>query len=164
MDNEILISEPQADEVRDTDTNDENVGLTSDDNEAELERLRNEVRELNERLSEQQAQAEKIRKQIGDFCEAFPSVELNSVPQDVWESVKSGNSLAAAYALYTHRIQQKQARINEQNQKNAYLSAGYVGKTAANEYFTPDEVKKMSQGEVKANYSKILDSMKKWYK
>ena len=133
------------------------------DSQAELERLREEVRTLNERLSEQQEKAEHIQKQIGEFCEAFPSTELKSVPEDVWESVRSGNSLAAAYALYTHRIQQKEARINEQNQKNAYRSAGYVGKSAANEYFTPDEVKKMSQSEVKANYSKILESMKKWY-
>lgn len=32
----------------------------------------------------------------------------------------------------------------------------------AREYFTPEEVRKMSQKEVKENYQKIIDSMKSW--
>jgi hypothetical protein len=140
------------------------------DSQAELERLREEVRTLNERLSEQQEKAEHIQKQIGEFCEAFPSTELKSVPEDVWESVRSGNSLAAAYALYTHRIQQKEARINEQNQKNAYRSAGYVGKSAANEIIeyvltepkeAPENTNKWVAGtitEIGEDYFKINDA------
>ena len=29
-------------------------------------------------------------------------------------------------------------------------------------YFTPEEVRKMTRAEVRANYTAILDSMKKW--
>lgn len=32
----------------------------------------------------------------------------------------------------------------------------------ANDYFTPEEVRKMSQAEVRENYQKILNSMKFW--
>lgn len=134
----------------------------SDDSEAELERLREEIRTLNESIAEKQAQTEKISAELGAFAEYFPDVELKSIPEEVWNEVKSGNSLAASYALYTHKTKQSERIMREQNEKNAYFSAGRVGKNTANEYFTPDDVKKMSGSEVKANYSKIIASMKKW--
>lgn len=129
---------------------------------AELDRLREEVRKLNERLAEKEAQSERIAAELGAFSENFPNVDIKSVPEDVWESVRAGNSLAASYALYTHRVNREQALMRERNEKNAYRSAGRVGKSTSNEYFTPDEVKKMSASEVKANYTKIIESMKKW--
>ena len=128
----------------------------------ELERLRNEVKELNERLLNQQRESETVRAQLGDFYDAFPDVEIKSIPDGVWDSVREGNSLAASYALYMHRARKADERRTEQNQKNAYRSAGRIGKNAASEYFTPDEVRKMSSGEVRANYSKIIESMKRW--
>lgn len=135
---------------------------SAESGEAELERLREEIRTLNERIAEKQAQTEKISAELGAFAEYFPDVELKSIPEEVWDEVKSGNSLSAAYALYTHKTRQSEKIMREQNEKNAYFSAGRVGKNTANEYFTPDDVKKMSGSEVKANYSKIIASMKKW--
>ncbi len=132
------------------------------DGEAELERLREEIRTLNERIAEKQAQTDKISAELGAFAEYFPEVELKSIPDEVWDEVKSGNSLASSYALYTHKTKRAEQIMQEQNEKNAYFSAGRVGKNTANEYFTPDDVKKMSGSEVKANYSKIIASMKKW--
>ena len=35
-------------------------------------------------------------------------------------------------------------------------------KKEAQKYFSPEDVRKMSSSEVKANYQAILDSMKKW--
>ena len=134
----------------------------AEDAHAELDRLREEVRVLNERLAEKEAQSERLAAELGAFSDNFPEVDIKSVPEDVWDSVRSGNSLAAAYALYTHRVNREQILMRERNEKNAYRSAGRVGKSTANEYFTPDEVKKMSGSEVKANYTKIIESMKKW--
>ena len=129
---------------------------------AELERLRNEVQSLNERLQAQQRESERISAQLGDFANAFPDVEIKGIPDDVWNSVREGNSLAASYALYMHKLHMTEERRHEQNQKNAYRSAGRIGKNTSNEYFTPDEVRKMSPTEVRANYTKIIESMKKW--
>lgn len=36
------------------------------------------------------------------------------------------------------------------------------GENAQKDYFTPEEVRKMSQTEVRKNYQAIMDSMKKW--
>lgn len=145
-----------------TGTNEATDTATEESEADELIRLREEVRSLNERLEAKTAEAEKVAAQIGDFYSAFPDVQLKSVPDDVWESVRNGNSLAASYALYMHKTSQNNARIKEQNEKNAFRSAGHIGNSAAGEYFTPDEVKKMSRSEVRANYSKIVESMKKW--
>ena len=53
-------------------------------------------------------------------------------------------------------------RADEINRKNASLSAGSVGKGHAGEYFSPDEVRAMTQREVHDNYSKIKESMRFW--
>lgn len=130
--------------------------------ESELETLREEVRRLTEELEAKAAIADKIAAQIGEFTELFPDVAMDSVPDSVWESVKSGSSLAAAYALYARKLYVNEQRTGGINKRNAYNSAGAVGRGAAAEYFSPDEVRAMSQKEVRANYSKIIESMKKW--
>ena len=75
--------------------------------------------------------------------------------------VKSGIPLAAAYALAERRRQMTALRAAESNQSNRARSSGGV-KCTQNEFFTPEEVRTMSQGEVRANLSKIMRSMKKW--
>ncbi len=128
----------------------------------ELENLRNEVKTLRAELEEKKAVAERISAQLGELAELFPDVAPTAVPEEVWEEVRNGTSLAAAYALYERRVYMKNKHANEINQKNARLSSGKAGASAAKEYFSPDEVKAMSRSEVRANYSKIIESMKKW--
>ena len=50
------------------------------------------------------AQQEAIAKQINEFSELFPEITVRSIPDEVWDSVKQGNSLAAAYSVYERRI------------------------------------------------------------
>ena len=54
-------------------------------------------------------------------------------------------------------------RAEEVNQRNARRSAGRAGNSTAPEYYTPDEVRAMSAGEVRENYEKIRASMKQWH-
>jgi hypothetical protein len=49
------------------------------------------------------------------------------------------------------------------NRRNAERSAGHTGRGTAPEYYTPDEVRAMSAGEVRENYEKIRASMKQWH-
>ena len=56
----------------------------------------------------------------------------------------------------------EQQRIAQINAKNAAKAAGVAGVYTANEYFSPDEVRKMSRSEVHANFAKIKKSMEKW--
>lgn len=127
-----------------------------------VDALNEQVRQLTEELEKKEAEAEIVGGQIREFFSLFPNTAIESVPESVWESVKQGNSLAAAYALHHRRIQLEREKADRINEKNATLSAGKAGRGAAAEYFTPAEVRAMSQLEVRANYSKIIESMKKW--
>ena len=155
MENEIIVQEAPA-ELDELSAVEEVI--TPPDHEAEIARLNEEIRILNQRLTQKQERESLMGIQIEEFSKDFPEVDLKSIPEEVFDGMRSGNSLASSYALYKIRAD----RISEQNQKNAYRSSGRIGKSAASEYFSADEVRKMSPAEVKANYTKIIESMKKW--
>ncbi len=130
-----------------------------------IEALKEEILSLKEQISALEAEREthsRMLQEVSDFSLLFPDVELNDVPESVWESVKKGTALSASYALYEKRLEAERARIAKINASNASRSAGVAGKDTANEYFTPEDVRKMSPSEVHANYSKIKKSMSKW--
>lgn len=166
MDNQELTiptEEAEASAVTEQSTETETEqNATETAEETELEGLRNEVKALRAELEEKTAAAERISAELGELAELFPDVTPTAIPTEVWDEVKNGTSLAAAYALYERRVYIKNRRANEVNEKNARLSSGKAGSSAAKEYFSPAEVKAMSPSEVRANYSKIIESMKKW--
>ena len=43
---------------------------------------------------------EKMKADIALLKELFPALSAEEIPDEVWESVKNGESLAASYALY----------------------------------------------------------------
>ena len=131
---------------------------------AELQNLRAEVERLTGELERKNAEDERTRQslaQIEEFRQIFPETDVASLPDEVTQSISKGNSLAAAYALYLQKQLARQSKTQFVNQRNAYASSGKIG-GSSEEYFTPDEVRAMSQSEVRANYKKIRDSMKKW--
>ena len=91
----------------------------------------------------------------------YPQTPLSSLPDNVWQDVKQGIPLAAAYALAERRRAYTEALASSTNEQNKKCSAGAISSTE-NEYFSPSEVRAMSQGEVRANYQKIMRSMQKW--
>ena len=123
-----------------------------------IESLRSEL----EAYKTAAAQQEAIAKQLDEFSELFPDIAVRSIPDEVWDNVKSGNSLAAAYSVYERRITEATRRIELINEKNAQRSAGVAGKNLTQEFFSADDVRKMSPNEVRANYAKIRRSMEKW--
>ena len=125
---------------------------------AQIELLKQEIAKLEEFKKAQN----RILAEIGDFVALFPDIPIEKIPDTVWESVKQGAPLAASYALYEKRMVAEAKRIEEINAKNARKSPGAAGKDTAGEYFSPEDVRRMSRAEVHANYSKIKDSMKKW--
>ena len=128
----------------------------------ELDVLRTEISQLREELLKKTSEINMIRGQLGEFSELFPNVAPEDIPEEVWKNAAVSGSLAAAYALYHRRERVRARRVHTLNQKNAESSTGKVGVDAAKEYFTQNEVRAMSRGEVHENYSKILASMKKW--
>lgn len=130
-----------------------------------IDSLLSEIAALKEQIAKLEAlkQTEaRILAEIGDFVALFPDVPVEELPDEVWESVRAGAPLAASYALYERKKVSEAKRIAAINAKNASRSPGAAGTDTASEYFTPDEVRRMSRAEVHANYSKIKESMKKW--
>ena len=130
-----------------------------------IETLKEEILLLKNQISELESTKkaqERMLEEISDLHALFPEADIEAIPEGVWESVKNGCPLPAAYALYQKRVQAEADRIAKINSKNASCSPGTAGKNTVSEYFSPDEVRKMSHAEVHANYSKIKESMKKW--
>lgn len=145
--------------AQDTETSEEEqVSETDVSHEAELEALRSEVQALKAEIE----RTKRLEAELLDFTEVFPEQDIRTIPDEVWQDVRKGNSLAAAFALFERKKANVQARATEVNQTNAYRSSGRAGSDTANEFFSPDDVRAMSQSEVRANYSKIIESMKKW--
>lgn len=121
----------------------------------EIDRLRTE-------LEETKSLHARMADELGEFHALFPDVNTTSIPESIWEQVKNGVPLAASYALYEKKCELRRQHAEEINLRNAKHSPGAAGKNTPAEYFSPDEVRRMSQSEVSRNYQKILESMKKW--
>ena len=149
-------------------TDEQDLALQSTENEpseptvAELnERIASLTKEL-EAYKQAKERQDRISEQLNEFSELFPNIAPSALPAEVWESVKNGNTLAAAYAVYEKRTTEAARRIEQINAKNAGNSAGAAGKNSSEEFFSADEVRKMSPAQVRANFAKIRRSMETW--
>lgn len=133
--------------------------------ESELEQLRSELKRLREELHQRDVrthQEERITREYAEFFELYPKTSISSLPQEVWQEVEKGTSLAAAYALAERKRSIAVGRAAESNTNNRARSAGAVN-NAENIEFSPTEVRAMSSAEVRANLPKIMRSMQKWH-
>lgn len=135
----------------------------SDRTVGELDSLRAEVEQLKALLAQKEQERSETIKEIEDFHRLFPDISLREIPRKVLEQRERGGlPLNAAYALYERELQIERARADAINQSNASKSAGPAGINTASEYFSADEVRKMTPQQVHENFSKIRASMKTW--
>lgn len=125
--------------------------------------LREELASLKKELSDTRSAYERLSADCEEFSELFPTIPVTSLPDSIWKSFKSGIPLAAAYALYEKKEALAREKASNVNAKNKELSSGSLYSDKNGEYFTPDEVRAMSAAEVKANYTKIINSMSRWH-
>lgn len=133
--------------------------------ESELEQLRSELKQLKEELAQRDARLmkeERIEREYAEFSQLYPDVSVTALPQEVWQSVESGTSLAAAYALAERRNALSLKKATDSNANNRARSAGAISNAESIE-FSPAEVRAMSPSEVRANLPKIMRSMRKWH-
>ncbi len=152
------VNEPVSEGVAETD----GTLISNEDTTESVESLKAEIERLRGELEESRSANERISSDISEFYRLFPDGKLDRLPNEVRENVRSGVPLTASYALYEKRLEAERERIAAINRKNAARSSGSVGKNTVKEYFSPDEVRAMSQSEVRENYHKIIESMKKW--
>lgn len=104
-----------------------------------------------------------FEEDVALFHDLFPDVKADDIPQEVWDRVESGESLAAAFSLYRMQQQKEEeriAKVNRENEEKAPPKIRHDGKEFT--YFSPEAVKAMTQSEIKKNYDAILASMEKW--
>lgn len=120
-----------------------------------------EIDRLKAELSKCDAAALRLVHETEEFRALYPSIDPTELPDAVWKDVAKGTPIAAAYALFERRrycIEQKATEYNLANEKR---SAGSLEATEK-DFYSPAEVRAMSQTEVRANYDKIMRSMQKW--
>ena len=131
----------------------------------QLGMLQRELTQLREELSAMQHSRENFRRmtdELREFHTLYPEVSLSQIPDEVYEGMYSGIPPAAGYALYLKREHEKQKEADRINKANCQRSSGSLF-TADADYFSPAEVRAMSQSEVRKNYQKIMLSMQKWH-
>ena len=117
----------------------------------EIERLQGEITRLTELQN-------RSKQELDEFCTLFPRVSPSELPPEVRQQTEAGVPLAAAYALYEKR----EAVRREAGKKSAEQSWHSMKDSAGGDYYSPSEVRSMSQKEVHKNYKKIIESMKHW--
>lgn len=99
---------------------------------------------------------ERFTHEIEEFYEKYPSVDLDSVPQGVWEQVKTGTPLSSAYGEHC----EKNEKIRAQNEKNRSSTPGAIGAHSKKIMaYTESDVRKMSRRQIRENYDAIIKSM-----
>ena len=163
---ELEVTEAQAEPVENDTSTPQSDPASEPDSTPEatpsVEEILIELRALREELIEKKKAFEKMSRDIGEFEELYPERNVNEIPDTVWESVRSGIPLAAAYALYERKNALRADTAKSINEINNARTTGAIGREITENFYTPDEVRAMSRSEVKRNYSKIIESMKKW--
>lgn len=164
---EAMVSDQKSDQVSENNSddniqNDKEIKRSemSDtvDNGNEIDALREENRRLRAELNA----SKRLEEELAEFADIFPEQDIRAIPDEVWLEMRRGSSLSAAFALFERKRINREARASEVNLINAHRSSGRAGSDTPNEFFSPEEVRSMSQGEVRANYTRIIESMKKW--
>ena len=112
-----------------------------------------------DRIKQGEADAE---AEIKRFREIFPDAKAEDIPDEVWDAVAQGESLAGAYALFLIAEEKLNEYASDVNDRNSRSSAKAVSDGATEPVFTKELVAKMSNKDVKSNYKGILKAMKNW--
>ena len=124
----------------------------------ELEALRLELKSRDER----EEMNSRMLKELKEFQEYFPEVDIRAISDEVWEQVKNGASLSASFALNLRKIEIERKKVNDFNEKNRRMSTGSLIQGDGENYYSPSEVKRMTPAQVKAHYDDIVESMRHW--
>ncbi len=99
---------------------------------------------------------ERFISETEEFYENFPDVDLDTVSDTVWQSVKNGERLTEAY----RREKNTEAEAARRNEKNRMASSGAVGRTTRTKgVYNERDVRAMSPKQVHDEYDNIIKSM-----
>lgn len=133
---------------------------------------KNRERSDAKRKEEARLKEEWYRHDREAFCSSHPDVNLEElIADEQFRSFAEGkvgersmNEIYDSFVKFQGHYEENARTMAAQAFANQKASPGALGSTGnpESDYFTPDEVRKMTQSEVRANYEKIRNSMKKW--
>lgn len=166
---ELDVSEAPAEEVAEIpfqieDVEEDVAQEAAPDEEAEASDFSAEMEELKSLRSEVErlrAEAQRLAEGYAELMDLYPSAQLSSMPDSFKEAVRQGVPPAAAYALEMRRREVRAKRTEAARKSAEKTSVGKIS-TVDDGLFTPDEVRGMSRREVRENYGRIMESMRRW--
>jgi hypothetical protein len=126
-----------------------------------------EARQLREKYqSEQQIKAEQDRRnnEYKEFFETFPDAKPEEITVETWQKVENGIPLKFAFLEQQYNALKNSIDTTNKNKESAKADIGSIKSNgdAQENYYTQDQVKNMSQSEIRKNLTKINESMKRW--
>ena len=139
------------------------------------EYVKKQAREAARGAAKEQEKNDKVTRELEEFATAYPTVNINDVLQDEnFRSFAEGKldkkSLSEVYASYLPfkaAIEGAELKAQKEAHNQAVASAAVGSLTNASEpadkdFFTKEQVLKMSPKEVHDNYEKIRKSQSRW--
>lgn len=160
---DVGVSDGRAEECTDGCENNESVaeGAVRAPSDAPVTSLRREEEERADPLhlnTDDRVARERAYDELKEFFELFPEVGFSEIPRSVRES---DLPLPAAYAIYERRERNLALSAERENEKNRSRSAGRLSSGGEITY-TQDEVRRMTQDEVRNNFDAVMRSIKLW--
>lgn len=135
------------------------------------EYVKKQAREAARGAAKEQEKNDKVTRELEEFATAYPTVNVNDVLQDenfrsFAEEKLDKKSLSEVYASYLE-IEEAELKAQKEAHSKAVASAAVGSLTNASEpadkdFFTIEQVKKMSEKEISDNYDKIRKSQERW--
>lgn len=123
---------------------------------ADADRLRDD----NRKAKREKAESDDFDKQLAEFVKRYPDVKADDIPEKVWLDVADGIPLVYAYAYRVSSVEEDPSeKVNAENELRKLKVNNDKTRSPA---YTEAEVGKMSASDVKGNFNKIINSMKKW--
>ena len=144
---------------------DEKAALTEEEKTQPTSESEAEDKKEPEEAPEEKADPETIdvKSDVERLRKIFPSLKADDIPDEVWERVEKGESLSGAYALWFLEGMKEKAKIDLVNRENSRKAPPRIKHDGADDgYFSPEEVRKMTQAQVRKNYDAIIRSMDRW--
>ena len=105
-----------------------------------------------------------MAREVAEFRSLYPEVSPSAIPPSVWDEFSRGVPLAASYARMERERERSASLARLTDARNRAEASPPAGRAVRPGYYTPDEVRAMSQEAVHAHYGAILDSMRHWGK
>ena len=105
---------------------------------------------------------ENLETEFKKLIELFPEFSADDIPDEVFEKCEDGKGLAAEYALWYLTEEKKKGEQKKKEEENMKSAPPNVKEASEPTFFTPEQVRSMTEAEIRKNYKAIMNSMEKW--